>query len=68
MGPEDDVRAALRHRLVVGSIGPVMNDALNAEGISPDVIPRHPKMWSLAKAAAEESSSVADRKTFPRVL
>lgn len=55
---EDDVRDALRHRLVVGSIGPVMNDALNAEGISPDVIPRHPKMWSLVKAAAEESSRV----------
>jgi len=58
MGLEGDVRAALRHRLVVGSIGPVMNDALNAEGISPDIIPRHPKMWSLVKAAADEACRV----------
>ena len=58
MDLEADVRAALKRRLVVGSIGPVMNDALNAEGISPDVIPRHPKMWSLVKAAAEEACRV----------
>lgn len=58
MGLEADVRHALRNQLVVGSIGPVMNDALTAEGIPPDVIPRHPKMWALVKAAAEEAAAV----------
>ena len=37
---------------------PVMTDSLNAEGIPPDVIPRHPKMWALAKAAAEEAPRI----------
>jgi len=62
MGLEPDVRKALRDQLVVGSIGPVMNDALTAEGIPPDVIPRHPKMWALVKAAAEEAAGVIAAK------
>jgi uroporphyrinogen-III synthase len=59
---EPDVRSALKARLVVGSIGPVMNDSLNAEGIPPDVIPRHPKMWALVKAAAAEAPRVLAAK------
>jgi hypothetical protein len=35
-----------------------MNDALNAEGIPPDVVARHPKMWALVRAAAEEACRV----------
>jgi uroporphyrinogen-III synthase len=62
MGLEDDVREALRQRLVVGSIGPVMNDALIAEDIPPDVVPRHPKMWALVKAAAEQAAAVMATK------
>ena len=58
MGLEPDVRYALKARLVVASIGPVMTDSLNAEGIPPDVIPRHPKMWALVKAAAEEAPRI----------
>ena len=58
MGLEAEVRAALKKRLVVGSIGPVMNDALAAEGIAPDIVPRRPKMWALVKAAAEQAAAV----------
>ena len=58
MDAETEVRAALAERVVVASIGPVMSDALAAEGIAPDVTPRHPKMWALVKAAAEESVAV----------
>jgi uroporphyrinogen-III synthase len=58
MGLEVEVRKALKERLVVASIGPVMNDALASEGISPNVVPRHPKMWALVKAAAEQSAAV----------
>ena len=62
MGLEDEVRQALRERLVIGSIGPVMNDALIAEGIQPDIVPRHPKMWALVKAAAEQAASALASK------
>lgn len=62
MGLEEEVRQSLRERLVIGSIGPVMNDALVAEGIQPDVVPRHPKMWALVKAAAEEAAAVLASK------
>jgi uroporphyrinogen-III synthase len=62
MGLEAEVRSALKERIVVGSIGPVMNDALDAQGIRPDVVPRHPKMWALVKAAAEQSAAVMASK------
>jgi uroporphyrinogen-III synthase len=62
MGLDTEVRAALRSRIVVGSIGPVMNDALVAEGIPPDIVPRHPRMWALVKAAAEEAGKVLAAK------
>ena len=58
MSLETEVRGALKKRLVVGSIGPVMNDALAAEGIAPDIVPRRPKMWALVKAAAEQAAAV----------
>lgn len=53
MDLEAEVRRILRERLVIGSIGPVMNEALAAEGFRADVVPRHPRMWDLVKAAAE---------------
>lgn len=62
MGLDSDVRKALKDRLVVASIGPVMNDALSAEGINPDIVPRHPKMWALVKAAAEQAAAVIAAK------
>jgi len=62
MSLEAEVRLALRERLVIGSIGPVMNDALTAEGIQPDIVPRHPKMWALVKAAAEEAAAALASK------
>ena len=48
--------------MVVGSIGPVMSDALAAEGIHADVVPRHPKMWALVKAASEQASALIAMK------
>jgi uroporphyrinogen-III synthase len=59
---EQEVRSVLAERVVVASVGPVMSDALTAEGITPDVVPRHPKMWALVKAAAEEAAAVLIRK------
>ena len=66
MGLETEVRQALKERIVIGSIGPVMNDALLAEGFTPDVVPRHPKMWALVKAASEQAASVLAEKCRDR--
>ena len=62
LGVEAAVRRALSDDVVVASIGPVMTGALTASGYAPDVIPKHPKMWSLVKAASEESAAVLYRK------
>lgn len=62
MGLEAEVTRALKERLAVGSIGEIVNDTLAAEGIQPDIVPRHPKMWDLVKTAAEQSASVLVRK------
>jgi uroporphyrinogen-III synthase len=61
-GIEAEVRRALATRVAIGSIGPVMTDALEAEGIAPDITPRHPKMWALVKAASEEAAAILRRK------
>jgi uroporphyrinogen-III synthase len=62
---EREVCDALSADVVIASIGPVMTDALTARGWPPDVIPRHPKMWSLVKAAAEESAGILAAKRSP---
>jgi len=64
LGLEPAVRAALAE-VAVASIGPVMTAALTANGFPPDIIPKHPKMWSLVKAAADESSTVLESKRSP---
>jgi uroporphyrinogen-III synthase len=61
-GLEEQALRALRERVAVASVGPVMTASLEARGIQPDIIPQHPKMWALVKAAAELSNSVLDRK------
>jgi uroporphyrinogen-III synthase len=47
------VRHALQQNVRIASIGPVMTEALHAHGITPHIIPKHPKMPSLVIAAAE---------------
>jgi uroporphyrinogen-III synthase len=62
MNAEDQVRSALAEKIVIASVGPVMSEALIAEGIPPDITPRTPKMWALVKAAADESAACLARK------
>jgi uroporphyrinogen-III synthase len=62
MGLGEAVRASLCGTVAVGSIGPVMTDCLVANGCPPDITPRHPKMWALVKAAADEAPSVLVQK------
>jgi uroporphyrinogen-III synthase len=64
LGIEPEVRAGLSDT-VIASIGPVMTDALIAHGFPPDVIPKHPKLWSLVRAAAEESPAILAARRAP---
>jgi uroporphyrinogen-III synthase len=62
MGRAAEVRQALARDLVVGSVGPVMDAALADAGLTPDVVPAHPKMAVLVRAAAEQAAAVLARK------
>jgi uroporphyrinogen-III synthase len=62
LGLESDVSLALRDHAVVASVGPVMTATLEGHGISPQIVPKHPKMASLVKAASEESHAALARK------
>ena len=59
---EEKVLQALRERTAVASVGPVMTATLESRGIEPDIIPNHPKMGSLVKAAAEVAEAVLSAK------
>jgi uroporphyrinogen-III synthase len=61
-GRAEQVRQALREDLVVASVGPVMNASLAHNGIEPDIIPTHPKMGNLIRAASESAAAVLARK------
>ena len=55
LGIESAVRDALLADVAIASVGPVMTATLESYGLSADIIPRHPKMGSLVKAAAESA-------------
>jgi uroporphyrinogen-III synthase len=61
-GLEEQVRQALRKHAAVASVGPVMTATLEAQGVAADIVPQHPKMWALVKAAAELSAGTLTRK------
>jgi uroporphyrinogen-III synthase len=60
-GADDALRSALC-RGVVASIGPVCTEALEGEGIRPDLEPEHPKMGHLVKEAAARSDAILAAK------
>lgn len=62
MGIVADVRSALAGHAALASVGPIMTAALDAEGLPVDIIPIHPKMAGLVKAAAENAAGVLARK------
>jgi uroporphyrinogen-III synthase len=62
LGVEAGVLSALAEDAAIASVGPVMTSTLESHGITPDIIPNHPKMASLVKAAAEEAAGVLSRK------
>jgi uroporphyrinogen-III synthase len=62
LGLEQQIQDALRSHVVIASVGPVMTETLEARGLSADIIPRHPKMGSLVKAAADLAGGILAAK------
>ena len=58
LGIETQVLEALRDDVAIASVGPVMTATLEAYGIPADIIPNHPKMGPLVKAASESAAAV----------
>lgn len=59
---ESQVREALQRDVAIASVGPVMTATLETQGIPVDIIPNHPKMGALVKAAAESAGSILSAK------
>jgi len=64
-GIEQEVLRALAEHIVVASVGPIMDAALIAQGLYPDIVPAHPKMGILVRAAAEHAHAGLIRKRKP---
>jgi uroporphyrinogen-III synthase len=58
LGLEAEVRQALATDIVIASVGPVMTAALESYRLSADIIPQHPKMGALIRAASESAVAV----------
>jgi len=58
---EKAMLGALR-RMVIASIGPTTSEALEEFGLTPDIVPSHPKMGFLVKETAEQAAAVLERK------
>ena len=60
-GVEREARQAFA-RVVVASIGPTTTEALEEQGIRPDLEPSHPRMGILVHEAAREAAGILRRK------
>jgi len=63
LGILDAIEDALRTKVVIASIGPVMTAALEAKGLRADIVPKHPKMWALVKAASDQANEILKGKS-----
>jgi len=62
LGLQSDVVVALCEYTAIASVGPVMTAALQATGIPVEIVPAHPKMGALVKAASEMTAAVLAQK------
>jgi len=62
LGLQSDVISALCEYTAVASVGPVMTAALEAAGIPVEIVPAHPKMGALVKAASEMTAAILVQK------
>ena len=56
------VRRALNSELVVASVGPITSEALTRQGITPDIVPGHPKLGHLVLAVARRAPALLNDK------
>ena len=66
LGIETQVRESLRGDVAIASVGPVMTATLEAYGLPADIMPKHPKMGPLVKAASELAAAVLCAKRAGR--
>lgn len=66
LGIEAQVLERLREDVAIASVGPVMTTTLQSYGLTADIIPSHPKMAALVKAAAESATAVLSAKRTAR--
>jgi uroporphyrinogen-III synthase len=64
---EQEVRDALASDVAIASVGPIMTEALQSAGLPIDIVPIHPKMAALVKAASENAAAVLARKRGNRI-
>jgi uroporphyrinogen-III synthase len=62
LGIKAPVCATLREDVAIASVGPVMTATLESQGFRVDIVPAHPKMGALVKAAAESAAAVLSVK------
>lgn len=62
LGLQPQVSAALREYIAIASVGPVMTASLAAAGLPADIVPMHPKMAALVKAASDMAHAVLAQK------
>jgi len=62
LGLQSDVFTALCEYTAIASVGPVMTTALEAAGIPVEIVPTHPKMGALVKAASEMTGRILVQK------
>jgi uroporphyrinogen-III synthase len=62
LGIKDGVQTALEEHAALASVGPIMTAALEAVGLCADIIPVHPKMMGLVKAASDNAADILARK------
>jgi uroporphyrinogen-III synthase len=62
LGIKAAVQTALKEHAALASVGPIMSAAMDAVGLPVDILPIHPKMAGLVKAAAENAAAVLARK------
>lgn len=60
-GIADAARAGFQD-VVVASIGPTTSEALDEYGITPDIVPTHPKMGFFVKETAEQADAILKKK------
>ncbi len=62
IGMAPAVRRALNNEIVIASVGPITSEALERYGITPDIVPGHPKLGHLILAVARRARSLVLEK------